>query len=179
MNKAIIFDRDGVINAEIGDYVWRPADFVIYPATIELMILAQKEGFVIIIITNQGGIAKDLYTPNEVKNLYQIICHKVESGGGKIDDFFFCSHHPSISKCLCRKPETLFFERAIYKHKIQPEVSYMIGDREKDLIPAKKLNMNTIAIGNSSIPCADYFFSNTEELLSFFKRSIFDIPVGE
>lgn len=174
MRRAIFFDRDGVINVERGDYVWAPADFILYPASIELMILAQKEGFVIIIITNQGGISKKIYTTDDVIKLYQIICHEVESGGGKIDDFFYCPHHPTVSKCLCRKPESLFFERAIYKHKIQPEKSFMIGDREKDLIPAKKMNMNTIAIGDLNSSWADYIFPNTEEVLSHFKQKIFN-----
>ena len=71
MNKAIFLDRDGIINEEIGDYVMRFEDFKLLPHLAETLKSYQSQGFLIIIITNQGGLAKGLYTVDELNKMHQ------------------------------------------------------------------------------------------------------------
>ena len=97
-------------------------------------------GFLIIIITNQSGIAKGDYQDDFVYQCFEVIQNET---GYVIDDLYFASGHESVSKSLMRKPDSLLFEKAIAKHGIDVNNSVMIGDKERDLIPAKKLGMQT------------------------------------
>ena len=71
MQKAIFFDRDGVLNKEIGDYVCQIDDFEILPDAVDCIKLAKSLGFLAIVITNQGGIGKKLYSPEELNSFHQ------------------------------------------------------------------------------------------------------------
>ena len=83
-----------------------------------------------------------------------------------IDDFYYAPLHPEISESLSRKPDSLMFERAIAKHNIVVSESYMIGDKERDLIPARKLGIATILLGNTVISkYADYSIKDISQVL--------------
>ncbi|MCS7073218.1 MAG: HAD family hydrolase [Bacteroidia bacterium] len=166
MNKALFLDRDGVINQEIGDYVWTPEKVVFVEGLFTLLSIIQKRGWKIIVITNQGGIDKGIYSRLDVIQLHAWINQQFQNSGMMPVEWYFCAHHPSISNCLCRKPQTLLFEKAIHKHQIQATLSWMIGDRDRDLEPAKKLGMKTILVGNEQSENAD-----------FRVQSLLEIPV--
>ncbi len=155
MNKpaAIFLDRDGVINRERGDYTYKIGDFELLPGVTEAIKLMHEAGFKIIVITNQAGIAKGIYTVDEMK-----ACHEKmqQSCNHLIDAIYYAPGHPSFSESLLRKPDSLMFEKAIAKYSIDPANSWMIGDKERDLIPARKLGINTILIGDNSSAYADY-----------------------
>jgi D-glycero-D-manno-heptose 1,7-bisphosphate phosphatase len=144
MTKCIFLDRDGVINREMGEYTYRLDRFVVNPGVVDALKLLKENGFLLIVLTNQAGISKGLYTEQDVW-----ICHDhlQETCGQLIDDIYFCPYHSSITESLCRKPGSLMFEKAIAKHKIDPLSSWMVGDTERDIIPARKLSINTIQVG--------------------------------
>jgi len=161
MQKAVFLDRDGVINVERGEYTFKSADFELVMGVKESLERLRGFGYLIIVITNQAGIAKGIYTHGDVQK-----CHKrmLKLLPGLIDDVFYCPYYPPISESLARKPGTLFFERAIALYHIDPALSWMVGDNERDLIPAKKLGIKTIGIGEKDkFPSADELAQNLLE----------------
>ena len=146
MRAGLFLDRDGVINRERGDYTFQVSDFEIIPGVLEALQLFRKGGFKIFIITNQSGISQGLYTHEDVKNCHDYMQEQLHH---QIDEIYYSPYHPNITESLSRKPGSLLFEKAIAKYTIDPKASWMIGDRERDLIPAKKLGMSTILVGHS------------------------------
>lgn len=144
MNKAVFLDRDGVINREIGNYVTSLADFEINPDVAEVLKEFKQKGYLLIVITNQGGIAKGMYTHETLSDIHEKMSKALALEGIQLDDIYYCPHHPDFTKCLCRKPASLLLEKAIAKHKILPELSYFIGDNERDIIAGDAVKVNTI-----------------------------------
>jgi len=154
--KGLFLDRDGVVNREIGDYVFTTGAFKLMPGIKELISYTRSKGYIIILITNQGGIAKGLYTIEEVDNLH----NWMQNYTGNIDKIYFCPHHPSVGACLCRKPSTLNIEKAADEFGIDLGQSFFIGDRQKDMEAGKKAGCTTIFIqGSEKHPeMADFAF---------------------
>ena len=132
-HKALFLDRDGVINHDPGDYTMSLEEFIILPTVIDALKHAQDKGYLIIIITNQGGIAKDLYTHDTVAIIHDFLRRTCQESGVEINHIFYSPHHPEFGNSLSRKPERLLMERAIARYHIDPERSVMIGDRERDI----------------------------------------------
>ena len=150
MNKAVFLDRDGVINKELGRYCENVDEFEILE-DVGLAIKVLKEaGFLVIIISNQGGIAKGLYTEADVNQMHDKLCQHTSKFGASIDDFYFCPHHDSISRCLCRKPNSLMIEKAMATYNIDPSQSYMIGDGKRDIEAAERAGVKGILIEPNS-----------------------------
>ena len=104
MNKAIFLDRDGIINEEIGDYVKRFEDFKLLPHLAETLKNYQSQGFLIIVITNQGGLAKGLYNLSELNKMHQYFLNEMEKAGVTITEIYYCPHHPDFNgNCLLTK----------------------------------------------------------------------------
>ncbi len=88
----------------------------------------------VIVITNQGGIAKGLYTEDILEDIHEKMKTLLQNEGAKIDAIYYCPHHPDISgQCLCRKPRSLLIQKAIKHYNINPAESIMVGDRDRDL----------------------------------------------
>ena len=113
MNKAVFLDRDGVINKEIGDYVYKIEDFIFNIGLFTALRLLQEYDYKLIVVTNQGGIAKGRYTHDEVNELHNFMLEKLLEEGIKIDDVYFCPHHHTIAPCLCRKPNSIMIEKQL------------------------------------------------------------------
>ena len=150
MQKAIFFDRDGVLNKEIGDYVCQIDDFEILPDAVQCIKLVKSLGFLAIVVTNQGGIGKKLYSHEELKSFHQKLQNACLENGTEIDDFFYCPHHPISGKCLCRKPESLMLEKAMAKYNIDKNKSLMIGDTARDVEAAEKAGVHGLLIQPNS-----------------------------
>ena len=144
--KYIVLDRDGVINIERGEYTFKTNDFKLVEGFIEGMTLLADAGYKFIVISNQGGIAKGLYTLADVKVLEGIVIDSLAIKSIAIDAFYYCPHHPDYGKCLCRKPAKLIFEKASAKYAIDVANSWMIGDKERDILPAADLGFKTLQI---------------------------------
>lgn len=160
MNKAVFLDRDGVINRDRSNYVFEVDDFIILPGVVENLKILKKAGYKLIVITNQSGIAKGLYTHDHVSIVHD---HFQKECNNLIDHFYYAPWHPDFSESLTRKPGTLLFERAIAKFNINTHHSWMIGDRERDLLPAKKLGMHTILLGEEITESADFKANSMQE----------------
>jgi D-glycero-D-manno-heptose 1,7-bisphosphate phosphatase len=160
LNKAVFLDRDGVLNVDRPDYVYKSAQFKLIPGVREGLRSLKDAGYKLIVITNQSGIAKKIYEHSHVKDIHDILQQQCNN---LIDAFYYAPWHPNISESLTRKPGTLLFERAIAKFKINPLESWMIGDRNRDLIPAKKIGMHTILLGDALTESADMVVENLKE----------------
>lgn len=149
MNKAIFLDRDGVINVERG-YTHRLEDFVILPDLIENLQLYLKKGYLLIVISNQSGIAKGLYTQPEVETIHSFLLNELTKNNITISEIYYCVHHPDVSRCICRKPDSLFVEKALARFNIDPSKSYFIGDKERDVEAGEKAGVKGILIEANS-----------------------------
>lgn len=155
MSKCVFLDRDGVINIDCVDYTYKVEEFKVIDGVIEALKLLKGNGYKLIVITNQSGIVKGIYGHQDVAK-----CHEYfdSLSGNLIDAYYYSPYHEKHTASLTRKPGTLMFEKAIAKYKIDVSESWMIGDKERDLLPAKKLGIKTILLpedGHSS-PSADY-----------------------
>lgn len=150
MNKAVFLDRDGVINRELGHYCEKVEDFEILEDVGNAIKVLKDAGFLVIAISNQGGIAKGLYTETDVNAMHSKLCDYLSRFNTSIDDFYFCPHHDSFSKCLCRKPSSLMIEKAMAVYDIDPSQSYMIGDGKRDIEAAERAGVKGFLINPNS-----------------------------
>lgn len=137
MNTAVFLDRDGVINYEVGDYIKRFEDFKLLPHAVKHIAALTQKGIKVFVVTNQGGIAKGLYSIFELDKMHQYMVAEVEKAGGKITEVYYCPHHPDYGMCLCRKPGSLMVQKAVAKYNINPKTSVFIGDKERDIVCAE------------------------------------------
>lgn len=132
--KAVFLDRDGVINHDEGNYTTSVADFNVIPGNIEILKSWFDADYGLIIITNQGGVDKGLFTHDQVKAMHRYLQGLCVQQGFFIDAFYYCLHHPEVTgKCLCRKPGGLMVEKALHHFGLQPGNCVMIGDRDRDM----------------------------------------------
>jgi len=159
--KCIFLDRDGVLNVDNPNYTYRVEDFSIIPGVIEALVALKNSGFLLVVVTNQSGIAKGIYSQKDVEE-----CHSYfqRECGGLIDHFYFSPYHRTVTESLATKPGTLMFEKAIAKFNIDVQTSWMIGDRGRDIVPARELGIKTIQIGDEVEPenLADFKVDNLQ-----------------
>lgn len=147
MNKAIFLDRDGVLNHEIYDYITRIEDFEVLEYQIPPLKKLYDEGYMLIVITNQGGIALKRYTEEQLAEMHELLYQKFEAQGAKITHAYYCSHHPSVGQdCECRKPKSGMLLEAIATYNIDPALSIMIGDKPRDVEAANGAGVKGIEI---------------------------------
>ncbi len=154
MNKCIFLDRDGVLNEDRTDYVYRVDDFIIPEGVPEALRMLKDAGYLLIVITNQAGIAKGLYTRNDVMICYHYL---QDQCGRLIDDIYFSPHHPKYnSESLTRKPGSLLLEKAMAKYNINPDASWMIGDALRDMQAGKRVGVQTVLIAPDKEQSSEY-----------------------
>ena len=144
--KAIFLDRDGVLNDETGDYVWQPAHFTVSPGVPASLARLKAAGYYLIVVTNQAGIAKGLYTAADVA-----ACHaKLQAAcADAIDAFYFADAHPSVSESILRKPDSGMLEKAVARFHLAPAQCWMVGDRLRDMEAAARLGIAGILVGHT------------------------------
>jgi D-glycero-D-manno-heptose 1,7-bisphosphate phosphatase len=148
--KIIFFDRDGVINDNEAYYIYKEEDFWLNDGVIETLTELQKHGYEFIIVSNQSGIAKGIYSLIDVEKLHAFISEIFAQEGIKILEYYYCTHHPDVSLCLCRKPSPLLFEKAIARFNIDVSQSWMIGDQPRDIEAAANAGILGILIEPNS-----------------------------
>lgn len=153
MNKCVFLDRDGVLNEDRTDYVYRVEDFVIPDGVPEGLRALKEAGYLLIVITNQAGIAKGLYTRDDVMACYHYL---QEQCGHVIDAIYYSPHHPQYdTESLTRKPGSLLLEKAIAKYDILPNESWMIGDAPRDMQAGKRVGVRTVRIAPETQATSD------------------------
>ncbi|HOE04097.1 MAG TPA: HAD family hydrolase [Bacteroidales bacterium] len=145
-NKAIFLDRDGVINFERGDYNLCVDDFVVNEGVGEAIALLKQHGFRVLVISNQAAISRGLLSFDVVEAMHDKLKKHLELFGTAVDEIYYCPHHESVTRCLCRKPSPLFIEKAVSRFGLDVRQSYFIGDRERDIEAAAAAGVKGILI---------------------------------
>ena len=146
MNKAIFLDRDGTIIKDKG-YTSNPDEIEFLDGVDVALKSFLLNGFKIIIVTNQSGVGRGYYSEEDVKNVNDRIRSKLFEMSIQILDFYFCPHYKGSLiqkyniKCNCRKPHPGMISLAINAHNIDASASYMIGDKESDVLAGKKAKL--------------------------------------
>lgn len=137
MKRAVFLDRDGTINIE-KEYLYRAADFEFIPGAAEAIRLLNHAGILVVVVTNQSGVARGYYTEDDVENLHRHIDRELAHSGAHVDVWLYCPHHPTgrgsyALPCNCRKPLPGMLQEAAARYDIDLEGSTMIGDKRADI----------------------------------------------
>ncbi len=167
MNKAVFLDRDGVINSDEGHYyIYKKEHFALNQGVGEGLKLLQDDGFLLIVITNQGGIAKGVYTHEDVANVHEKMAQLLKNFGVVLTDIFYCPHHDEVEKCLCRKPGNQNIEKAIAIYNIDRNLSVMIGDHNRDIEAGKKSGLHCYKVKTN-----DNFLPTSVQIVKDMKKA--------
>ncbi|MBE5789076.1 MAG: HAD family hydrolase [Clostridiales bacterium] len=154
MNKAVFLDRDGTINVDKG-YLYRICDFELLPGVVEGLKLLQDAGYLLIVISNQSGIARGYYTEEDLLSLHCWMTNMLGKEGVYLKGIYYCPHHPKgiIPKysiqCKCRKPELELFYRAVDEYKIELSKSWAIGDKIRDCCICENSSCRGFLVGTN------------------------------
>jgi D-glycero-D-manno-heptose 1,7-bisphosphate phosphatase len=138
---AIFLDRDGTLIEEV-NYLSRVEDLRLFPFSADAVKLLKNAGFLIIVVTNQSGIGRGIYTEADMHAIHDAIQTELN---GAIDAFYFCPHLP-CDGCECRKPKLGMIEAAIRDFGIDRENSWMIGDKKIDVETGQSAGMRTALV---------------------------------
>lgn len=152
--KAVFLDRDGTINVE-KKYLYRIEDFNFLPGVLEGLKILQDEGYLLIIVTNQSGIARGYYTEDDLTRLHNWMIYKLAREKIYIKKIYYCPHLPNAKitkyrkKCACRKPALGMYMHAVRTFGISLDDSYAIGDKIRDCAICKKTGCKGYLIGTN------------------------------
>jgi D-glycero-D-manno-heptose 1,7-bisphosphate phosphatase len=138
LRPAVFLDRDGTVNVE-KDYLYRVEDFAFIPGAPEAIRRLNQAGFLVIVVTNQSGVARGFYSLDDVAALHRYIQGELAKAGARIDGFYRCPHHPTQGvgefrrDCDCRKGRPGMLLQAAAEHRIDLSRSFMIGDKAADI----------------------------------------------
>jgi D-glycero-D-manno-heptose 1,7-bisphosphate phosphatase len=135
---AIFMDRDGTLSHEVG-YVNHVSRFRLYPWAVEAVRLANRSGFLAVVVTNQAGVARGYFPESVIHEVHASLEAAMSAGGARLDGIYVCPHHPSVGDppyrkdCDCRKPKPGLLRRAAADLGIDLARSVVVGDRLGDL----------------------------------------------
>lgn len=153
---AAFLDRDGVLNRDTG-YVYRAEDFVWLDGAKLTVKRLNDAGYLVVVITNQAGVARGLYSEDDVARLHRWINEELRRDGAHIDAFYYCPHHPTAGNgvyrrsCDCRKPSPGMVLRAMREWPVDPAASFFIGDKEIDMQAAEAAGIRGIRMSGGRV----------------------------
>lgn len=157
MKKAVFFDRDGVINIDRA-YVYKVEDFELVDGILEAAKYLYDAGYLLVIITNQSGIARGYYSEDDLARLNAHTKQLFDNAGAPIAQIYYCPHHPNkglaqyVCQCDCRKPLPGLFLRAAQEFNIDMNQSIAFGDKLRDLQAAQAAGVSTrILVGRDAL----------------------------
>lgn len=145
MKPALFADRDGTIVVE-KHYLADPALVELVPGAIAALRRFADAGYTLIIVTNQSGIGRGLYTDADFQSVQKRINEMLEMDGVHVDGVYYCPHSPEKGPCECRKPGTGMYLQAAREHGLDFTRSVFTGDRRKDVEPAVTLGGRGILV---------------------------------
>lgn len=175
-NKAIFLDRDETINfsvfnpkTEEYEAPHSPDDLKLYPYVISSLNKLQDMGFLLFIISNQPDFAKGKCSLKDLNDVHEKFHNIMIENNIKFKDYYYCYHHPEVSECVCRKPSPFYIKKATEIFKLDVKRSWMIGDRNTDIICGIDGGVRTIKIGNEESNLADFVAKNLEEAVEIIR----------
>lgn len=152
MNRAVFLDRDGVITQEPPHYAYRLSHLELIAKSADAIRLLNENGFMVIIASNQAGIAYGYYGEDDATRFNQALAQKLAEEGAHIDALYVCPHHPEAKidryrlECDCRKPKPGMLKMAEKALEIDLKQSFMIGDKLIDIEAGKSARCRTILV---------------------------------
>ena len=161
--KTIFLDRDGVINQNPPNkgYVRKWEEFTFIPNSRKAIRELTESGYRIIVITNQAGIGRGLYSEEDVRDIHSRMIAEIEKTGGRIDAVYYCPHHPDAG-CECRKPKPGMLMRAAREHNIDLSTAYFIGDFPTDIEAGQRAGVTTFLVLTGLGQESYYHYINTK-----------------
>ena len=162
MNRAVFLDRDGVINEDVG-YIYKPEEFHFIDGIFELCRTAQELGYLLIIVTNQAGIARGHYTEEDFRDLNDWMISELRRNSVDITAVFYCPYHPECGighykrDSFDRKPHPGMIFKARDEFDIDLSKSFLIGDKDSDIEAGRNAGVGELILlkGKYQISCAD------------------------
>lgn len=160
LNRALFLDRDGVVNREVG-YLWKAEQIEFMPGIFELCRTAQQRGYKLIVLTNQSGIARQLYSETDFHTLMGCMIAEFTRQHVRLDGYYYCPHHPDhgVGKyrldCAARKPQPGMLLSAARDHGVDAAQSVLIGDRCSDIGAGTAAHIGKVLLfqGTAPTPC--------------------------
>lgn len=144
--RAVFLDRDGTINREV-DYLARVEDFAFLPGAIEALAALSEAGYLLVVVTNQSGIARGLLNEARLDEIHAHMSAVLQAAGVSLDWIGYCPHHPDHGEgrfrasCSCRKPKPGLFLSAAADLNVDLEGSFCVGDSMRDLKAAAEVGV--------------------------------------
>ena len=152
---AAFLDRDGTIIRDT-EYLRDPDQVELLPGAANAIRRLNEAGWPVIVVTNQSGIARGLLTEQDYERVRMRVDKLIAAEGGKIDASYHCPHLPEITgPCGCRKPGTKLYSDAAAEHGLDPERSWFVGDRIRDVAPGDHFGGRSVMLLVESTPEAD------------------------
>ena len=181
--KAVFLDRDGTINKEV-DNLRSLSQLRILPGSASAIKELNREGFLVIVITNQPVISRGWVSEKGLDKIHAVLIRKLREKGAKLDAIYYCPHHPraQIKKyravCKCRKPNIALIIKAAKKFGINLKKSFMIGDSTRDVLSGKNAKVKTILVktgyagkdGKYNVK-PDFVAKNLKEAVKIIKKN--------
>ena len=144
--KLCLLDRDGVLNVDKA-YLYKPEEVEWVPGCREAVAWLNRQGYQVVVVTNQSGVARGLFTEKDVVTLHQWMQAELKKVGGEIAAFYYCPHLPGApvkqydADCNCRKPKPGMVIQALRDFGVKPENAFLVGDGQRDVDAAEAVGV--------------------------------------
>ncbi|WP_456275789.1 D-glycero-alpha-D-manno-heptose-1,7-bisphosphate 7-phosphatase [Bacillus sp. AK128] len=165
MKRGVFLDRDGVINEVLSKrvkFVNKPSDLYLLPKVGEAIKNLNDAGFPVFVVTNQGGVGLGFMTEKALQAVHKRLEDELSKFGASVIEVAYCAHKPNAG-CECRKPGSKMLTDLAQKYDIDLKTSYMVGDREVDILAGKAAGTTTILVGDDPTDLADQRFESLFE----------------
>jgi len=143
--RAVLLDRDGVINDHALDYVTSWEQFRLMPDALEALRRLHQAGWLVLVVTNQSAVGRGMMTEAELEGIHSRMQARVEQGGGRIERVFCCPHGPDEG-CACRKPKPGLLLEAARECDLDLASCYLVGDSSRDIAAGQAVGSTTILV---------------------------------
>ncbi|MBI5410611.1 MAG: lipopolysaccharide heptosyltransferase II [Nitrospirae bacterium] len=140
----VFLDRDGTLNRDSG-YVKTVEELELFPDTVEAVARLNRAGARLVVITNQSGIARGLFTAATLEAIHGRLRTLLQAGGASLDGIYYCPHHPDDG-CACRKPQRALVDRAVADLGLDLSLAYVVGDQKRDVELAMMIGAHSVLV---------------------------------
>jgi D-glycero-D-manno-heptose 1,7-bisphosphate phosphatase len=170
--KAIFLDRDGVINVKLSGsrYVTNVSEFMFLPGVKRGLAILKRLGYLLILITNQRGIARGFMTSEDLDAVHNYMQKQLGKSNVAFDAIYHCPHE-EFEKCSCRKPEPGMILAATSDLNVDRLTSYMVGDSSTDVAAGQSAGVATVRLGLEQDESADLVFSSLLDFARHLERT--------
>jgi heptosyltransferase-2 len=165
----VFLDRDGTLNPDTG-YIRSSDQFELFPGVPQALARLKQAGARLIVVSNQSGVARGLFSIGDLDAMHLKLRRLLDDAGASLDAIYFCPHHPD-DQCNCRKPKTGMIDQAVRERRVDLSRSYLIGDRVRDMVLAKRIGSRSILVTTGVVPPQHVQELKTTELIPHWVAS--------